>query len=198
MELHHVAVNTFPLLVFVPLALRRHAASRAAVGDDDAAAGDDAAAAKRPSATVMMAFIVALFAVLMATPPGRPMWKQSTLYFDFVRRVPHNIFPQPHVTAAHAIYAGPFMPGLYFALGKQNPYFVSETVVCDGDCQRRLLAQIETTKPEIAFLDYDMIRHLSYDQNNPVDAYFHDRYVACPPSDYEGLLVRAIDASWCP
>jgi hypothetical protein len=136
---------------------------------------------------------------LMMTPPGRPMWKQSTLYFDFVRRVSHDIFPQPRVAAARAIYAGPFMPGLYFALGKKNPYFVSETVVCDAACQRRLVAEIEATRPELAFLDYDMIRHLGYDErSNAVDAYFRDRYVACPPSDYEGLLVRAIDPSWCP
>ena len=190
MELRHVAVNAFPLIVFVPLALQRRAAG--------GPAPDAAAQAKRPSATVLMAIVVGLFVVLMATPRGRPMWKQSTLSFDFVRRVPHNIFPQPRVAAAHAIYAGPFMPGLYFAVGKKNPYFVSETVVCDGDCQRRLLAQLEAIKPEIAFLDYDMISHLGYDQNSPVDAYFRDRYVACPPSDYEGLLVRAIDASWCP
>ena len=190
MELHHVAVNSFPLMVFVPLALQRARAGRPAP--------DAAAAGKSPPAIAMMAFIVALFAVLMATPAGRPMWHQSTLYFDFVRRVPRNIFPQPRVAAARAIYAGPFMPGLYFALGKKNPYFVSETVVCDGDCQRRLLAQIEAIKPEIAFVHYEMVRHLGYDEHNPVDAYFRDRYVACPPSEYEGLLVRAIDASWCP
>jgi len=136
--------------------------------------------------------------VLMATPAGRPMWKQSTLYVDFVRRASRNIFPQPRVAAAHAIYAGPFMPGLYFALGKPNPFFVSETVVCDGVCQRRLIAQIQQVKPEIAFLDYDMIRHLSYDENSPVDVYFRDRYLACPGQEYEGLIVRALDAGWCP
>ena len=36
-------------------------------------------------------------------------------------------------------------------------------------------------RPEIAFLAYDMVRHLGYDQNNPVDDYFRERYVACPP-----------------
>jgi hypothetical protein len=43
-----------------------------------------------------------------------------------------------------------------------------------------------------------MIRHLAYDANNPVDDHFRERYVACPPSAYEGLIVRAVDASWCP
>ena len=71
------------------------------------------------------------------------MFKESTLYVDFIRHPSRNMFPQPRVAAAHAIYAGPFMPGLYFGLGKKNPYFVSETVVCNDECRRRLLAQLE-------------------------------------------------------
>ena len=190
LEARHVAVNAFPLLLFVPLALRAIADRRSPPAPP---------ARGRPlSAGVMMAMIVGPWALLLATPAGRPMWKESALYVDFVRRPSRNIFPQPRVAAAHAIYAGPFMPGLYFALGKANPFFVSETVVCDGVCQRRLIAQIQQVHPEIAFLDYDMIRHLHYDENNPVDAFFRDRYVACPRQDYEGLIVRAVDMGWCP
>ncbi|HEY7372869.1 MAG TPA: hypothetical protein VIF57_11955 [Polyangia bacterium] len=187
-EPHHVAVNAFPLIVFVPLLLQRRAAARPA----------PAAPPKVPPASLVMAIVVGMFAVLLATPIGRPIWRASTLYVDFIRRAPRNIFPQPRVAAARAIYAGPFLPGLYFALGKPNPYFVSETVVCNADCHARLLAQIEAIKPEIAFLDYEMVRHLGYDANNAVDDYFRDRYVACRQDDYEGLLVRAIDPSWCP
>jgi hypothetical protein len=90
------------------------------------------------------------------------------------------------------------MPGLYFNLRKKNPFFVSETVVCNEECRRRLVAQLEAIKPEIAFLNYEMIRHLGYDANNAVDAYFRDRYVQCPDTGYEGLIVRAIDPGWCP
>lgn len=192
-EAHHVAVNSFPLMVFVPFVLQRLSV-RTAAGKPAAAT----APSKPASPTAMMAIIVGMFALLMATPSGRPLWRQSTLYFDFIRRFPQNLFPQPRVAAAHAIYAGPFMPGLYFALGKKNPYFVSETIVCNDDCLRRLLAEIEAIKPEIAFLDYQLARHMRYDVNNRVDTYFRDRYVACPPSAYEGLLVRAIDSTWCP
>ena len=138
MEAHHVAVNSFPAMVFVPLARRRAAAKVAPAA---------ASPSKQPPAVVIMAVIVGMFAVLMATPVGRPMWRQSTLYFDFVDRMPRNLFPQPRVAAAHAIYAGPFMPGLYFALGKKNPYFVSETVVCNVDCRRRLLAEVQSIRP---------------------------------------------------
>jgi hypothetical protein len=90
------------------------------------------------------------------------------------------------------------MPGLYFGLGKKNPYFVSETVVCNDECRLRLRAQIDAVKPEIAFLDYEMIHHLGYDENNVVDGYFRNHYVLCPNQDYEGLLVRAVDSTWCP
>jgi hypothetical protein len=188
-DVHHVAVNAFPLIVFVPLALQRLRAARAPAA---------AAPGKAPPAAAVMAAVVAMFAILMATPAGRPLFHQSTLDVDFIRRAPRNVFPQPRVAAARAIYAGPFLPGFYFALGKKNPYFVSETVVCNGVCRDRLLAQLEAIKPEIAFLAYDMIAHLGYDANNPVDAYFRDRYVACPPSAYEGLIVRAVDPTWCP
>jgi hypothetical protein len=53
-------------------------------------------------------------------------------------------------------------------------------------------------RPELAFLDYDLVRHLGYDENNPIDTYFRDRYVQCPNEDYAGLIVRAIDPTWCP
>jgi hypothetical protein len=187
-EPHHVAVNSFPLLVFVPLALLRRAERPPAAPPPE-----------KLSAAATMAIVVGAFVLFaVATPPGRTLFKQSTLYVDFIRRTPRNIFPRPRVAAAHAIYAGPFMPGLYHALGKPNPFFVGETVVCNAACQRRLRAQLDKFRPEIAFLAYDMVRHLGYDQNNPVDDYFRERYVACRQDELEGLIIRAIDASWCP
>jgi hypothetical protein len=176
MEAHHAAVNSFPLVVFVPLALQRF----------------------EPRLQVAAAIVGASFVAFLLTPPLGPLFEESTLYVDFIRHPSRNIFPQPRVAAARAIYAGPFMPGLYFGLGKKNPYFVSETVVCNDDCRRRLLAQLDAVKPELAFLDYQLVRHLGYDENNPVDAYFRDRYVRCPNENYEGVIVRAIDSSWCP
>jgi hypothetical protein len=190
MDAHHAAVNSFPLAVFVPLALQQAAARRRMPGAPPAA--------EKFSATIMMAIVVATFMGFLVTPVGRPFFKASTLYVDFIRHPSRNLFPQPRVAAARAIYAGPFMPGFYFGLGKKNPYFLSETVVCNDDCRRRLVAQLDTVKPELAFLDYQLVRHLGYDENNAVDAYFRDRYVRCPNEDYEGLIVRAIDPTWCP
>lgn len=188
-EARHVAINSFPLFVFVPLAFRRYAA----LTPPSAAS----APSERLSSVTAMA-VSFMLGLAIAIPSGRPAFKESTLYVDFIRRVPRNLFPSPRVQAAPAIYAGPFMPGMYFALGKRNPFFVSETIVCDGACQARLLAQLVEVKPKIAFLDYAMVRHLGYDDDSPVDRYFRDRYVACRQDERVGVIVRAVDPSWCP
>jgi hypothetical protein len=107
-----------------------------------------------------------------------------------------KVVVKPRIAEARAIYAGPFLPGLYYLLGKKNPFFVSETVVCDDDCQRRLVAQLSQVKPELAFLDYDMIAHLNYPRTGPVDVYLRDHYAACP--SHGGIPVRAIAPAWCP
>ena len=189
LELLHVAGNSFPLFVFVPMALqRRPAGARAATTPPR----------EKFSAAAVTAIVVGVIAALLATPMGRPLFEKSTLYVDFIRREPRNVIPRPRVAAAHAVYAGPVMPGLYYEIGKKNPYAVSHTLVCNGDCRNRLLAQITEIKPEIALLAYRVARPFAYDENNVIDAYFRERYVMCPVSDPEGLIVRAIDASWCP
>ena len=175
------AINCFPLLVFVPLA-PRHAARRGRPGraaiTREAVGGRDDGDRRRHVRAVR------------DRDPARPVVIQAE---HAVRRLhparARNIFPQPRVAAAHAIYAGPFMPGLYHALGKPNPFFVAETVVCNAACQRRLRAQLDQVRPEIAFLAYDMVRHLGYDQNNPVDGYFRERYVGCRQDEFEGLII---------
>ena len=190
---HHVAINCFPLLVFVPLALQRHAArARPAPG-----AAPTHPRSCRRSRRWRSSSARSCCSRSRRRPAGRCS-SRARCTVDFIRRTPRNIFPQPRVAAAHAIYAGPFMPGLYHALGKPNPFFVAETVVCNATCQRRLRAQLDQVRPEIAFLAYEMVRHLGYDQNNPVDGYFRERYVACRQDEFEGLIIRAVDASWCP
>jgi hypothetical protein len=184
-DLAHVAINSFPLAVFVPLALQQDA-------------GQPQTPSGKPSALVTMSVMVGTFALILATPLGRAAWRTSTLYVDFVQRTSRNVFPQPQVAAAHAIYAGPFIPGLYFALGKKNPYFYSETLDCNDECRRRMLAEITEVRPEIAFLNYEMVGHMRYDQDNPVDRYLRDNYVLCPRNYYEGVVVRAVDPRWCP
>ncbi len=166
MESSHFAINVFPAIVFATLVLR----------------------------PAVIAPVLALSLVWVAAPGGAGFLAHSVLRADLLSRRPPPTLAQ-RVARAHAIYAGPFLPGVYYLLRKPNPFFVSETVVCNDECQQRLVAQLELVKPEIAFLDYQMISHLKYPQTGPVDVYLRDHYVPCPG---EGIPVRAIDRSWCP
>jgi hypothetical protein len=186
MEINHLAINGFPAILFIAVVVhdrleRRHREEKL-------------------SAEMTMAIVVAVFvATLIATPAGRGFFASSTFAVDILgRRSRGALFGSRRVGEAHAIYAGPFLPGLYFELEKKNPYFVSETIVCDDACQRQLVAEISATKPELAFLHYGMVRHLSYDPNSPVDVYLRERYVLCRGDNHGEMIVRAIDPSWCP
>jgi hypothetical protein len=186
MEIHHLAINSFPTIIFVSVVMHERL---------QRTGGPARLSAEATMAIVLGAFVVGL----VATPIGRDFWTFSPLYVDILKRRPRpTLFSNRRVAEAHAIYAGPFLPGLYFELKKKNPYFVSETIVCNDECQHRLVGELSATKPELAFFHYEMIRDLGYDQSSPVDLYFRERYVSCHGQNYGGLIVRASDASWCP
>jgi len=182
-ELNHVAINSFPAVVLIAVMVSR----RRGVPQTGPVAG---------SVTTMGA-VAAFFALLALLPAGRPFWRASTLYVDLLGRVSQTPIASPRLDAAHAIYAGPFLPGFYYLLGKKNPYFVSETVVCNLACQERLIAQLAAVRPELALLQYDMVSPLGYSPDSPVDRYLRDRYVLCA-GEFNGLTIRARDRSWCP
>ena len=110
---------------------------------------------------VLTSITGALLAWTAFTSAGAEFLATSALKVDLLGPRP-KAFSNPRIGAAHAIYAGPFLPGLYYLLKKNNPFFVSETVVCNDDCQRQLVAQLSQVKPELAFLDYEMVAHLDY------------------------------------
>ena len=185
MELHHLAINVFPAIVF----------GMAVVNDRITRDGRTA----NLSSEIAMAIVVAIYGLFcVATPVGTEYFRSSTLYVDLLGRESRILFSSPRIAEAHAIYAGPFLPGLYFQLDKKNPYFVSETIVCNQECQHRLVGQLSTTKPELAFLQYEMVRHLGYDENSPVDVYLREHYTVCTGPYYGGIIVRASQARWCP
>ncbi|HEY5089298.1 MAG TPA: glycosyltransferase family 39 protein [Polyangia bacterium] len=185
MELHHLAINVFPAIVF----------GMAVVNDRITRDGRTA----NLSSEIAMAIVVAIYGLFcVATPVGTEYFRSSTLYVDLLGRESRILFSSPRIAEAHAIYAGPFLPGLYFQLDKKNPYFVSETIVCNQECQHRLVGQLSTTKPELAFLQYEMVRHLGYDENSPVDVYLREHYTLCTGDYYGGMIVRASEARWCP
>ncbi|HVY36556.1 MAG TPA: hypothetical protein VHM31_01435 [Polyangia bacterium] len=183
MEASHFAINAFPAIVFGVFILH-----------DRVVRPRGAAGIQLPAALVMAMTLAFLLVWTGMTADGAAYGEVSVLQADLLGKRPKPII-KPRVAQAHAIYAGPFLPGLYYLLGKKNPFFVSETVVCDEACQRRLVTQLENLKPEIAFVDYEMISKLHYTQEGPVDAYLREHYVPCPA---DGIPVRAVDPSWCP
>jgi hypothetical protein len=182
MEPAHFATNAFPIVVFASVVLGRRF-SRSLVEEGFRAV------------LVMGGVTIALIVWTVASPAGAEFFSESTLSVDLLGHRP-KAFTSPRIAAARAIYAGPFLPGLYYLLGKKNPFFVSETVVCDEACHRQLIAELAAVRPELVFLDYAMVRPLSYNENAPVDAYLRAHYVAC--SGYGEMTVRAADARFCP
>jgi hypothetical protein len=182
MELRHFAINAFPTIVSVALIAPRLLAR-----------------ARRPPIWAAGAALMGVAATaagwIALTPAGHAYLSRSALAVDLLHP-PREVFANPRVAEARAIYAGPFLPGLYYLLGKRNPYFVSETVVCDDGCQRRLVAELQSVRPELAFLNYAMIAHLGYDQSAPADAYLKQHYARC--ADRGFFQVLALNPAGCP
>jgi hypothetical protein len=187
MELNHFAINVFPTVIFLSLVVRRRLAERAPQTSREGLGFSPALA--------LASVTGALLAWTAFTSAGAEFLTTSALKADLLRHQP-TAFGNPRIAAAHAIYAGPFLPGLYYLLKKNNPFFVSETIVCNDDCQRQLVAQLSQVKPELAFLDYDMVAHLDYPLTGPVDVYLREHYTACPGKG--DIAVRAIAPGWCP
>jgi hypothetical protein len=182
LELHHVAINAFPAVLFAAVALHRRLAGAGRL-------------LAFPGEAVLGTVAATLIGWTIASPVGAGFFASSALSVDLLGRGP-KISVSPRVEAAHAIYAGPFLPSLYYLFGKKNPFFVSETVVCDDACQRRLVGELEAVRPEVAYLNYEMIQHLAYNQDAPVDSFLRRHYVRCPDRGF--FEIRAIAPGWCP
>ena len=189
MELNHFAINAFPTVIFLSIAAHR------LLERPQTPAGHLGGQLGFLPAVALATITGALLAWTVLTPAGAEFRSMSALGPDPLGDRSRAL-SNPRIAAAHAIYAGPFLPGLYYLLKKNNPFFVSETVVCNDECQRQLVAQLSQVKPELAFLDYDMIAHLNYPQTGPVDVYLRDHYTACP--GHRDVEVRAIAPAWCP
>ena len=182
MELSHFAINSFPLVVFTFFVIHERIARPRERGEI--------------SPALVTAMFVGTILVWTATTAAGARWAEvSVWHADILGRRPKMVV-RPRIAQAHAIYAGPFLPGLYYLFKKKTPFFVSETVVCDDACQRRLVVQLSEVNPELAFLDYDMIARLNYPQTGPVDLYLRDHYTACPSRG--SIPIRAIAPEWCP
>lgn len=76
------------------------------------------------------------------------------------------------------IYAGPFMPGLYFELKKKNPtpYGILVTNHQTEEQIKEAAEKIEQNPPLCAIINYQMVNKFKHNINNPVDIFILNNY----------------------
>lgn len=88
-----------------------------------------------------------------------------------------------------SLYAGPFMPGMYYEARRLNPtpYPVLLTGLNTASQFARARAELQAVPPECAVVNYAMVRRFNYDRNNPVDDFIRMNYE--PFYAYQNVLV---------
>ncbi len=76
------------------------------------------------------------------------------------------------------LYAGPFLPGLYFETGMMNPTPYSFLITNHQTESQFAEAKniLAKTRPRCAILNYTMVKGFRYNQDNPVDGFIRDNY----------------------
>lgn len=83
-----------------------------------------------------------------------------------------------HCADSDFIYAGPFLPGIYFEARKLNPSRYS-WLITNHHTKEQLdeaVYNIKKNNPSCAILNYNMVKKYKYDFNNPVDNYIFSNY----------------------
>jgi Dolichyl-phosphate-mannose-protein mannosyltransferase len=91
-----------------------------------------------------------------------------------------------------SIYAGPFLPGIYYELRLQNSTSFSYLLTNFNTPEQFLKAreQLEIAQPDCAILYHGNVAHFNYNANNPVEEFFSSHYTEHKVSDNTRLLVR--------
>lgn len=109
----------------------------------------------------------------------------------------YNKFKTANIQRAKSIYAGPYLPAVYYYAGKTNSYSLSHIDISDKANVTKIFHEIIKTKPEIAFINYDIIRKLNYNRNNAVDNYIRRNYTRCNKT-IMGTLIYVVSEDYCP
>jgi hypothetical protein len=77
-----------------------------------------------------------------------------------------------------SVYAGPFLPGMYYETGKLNP--TKFTVLLTGyNTDQQFSAaydELNAARPECVIANYAMVGKFNYSKDNPVDKFILDNY----------------------
>jgi hypothetical protein len=162
-DLTHVTQNLFPLIALLP-----------------------AMAAGRPSFTdaqvaKQAAVLAGLLAPLLLLAPMR--WSNDQSRQELLRAV------SAQCGGSQYLYAGPFIPELYFETGKLNPtrFSVLLTGLNTPAQFRDAAGALALAAPKCALTDYALASKFGYSLDNPVDRYLASHYV--PAAQWGGRLV---------
>lgn len=92
---------------------------------------------------------------------------------------PSSMTQSSLIEDANYIYAGPFLPGFYFETNKVNPYAYPFMLNCNDACQASMFNTFMETQPEVAILNYRMVKKFDYSIENPLDSYILNNYKKC-------------------
>lgn len=153
----HTLILMFPTLALAPAAseaLRRRGASRVR----HVYAG---------AAVLASAFLLTV--CIVATPWLRPVRDMTTGMAPLLK------FVDDHCAS---LYAGPWLPGLYFEARKNKPISYPWLITGINPPGQFLQArdQLEAAKPQCAVVEYEVVKKFGYDQNNPVDRFIRANY----------------------
>ena len=149
----HILINSFPLIILIFYYIEK--------------------SFSKVIAEYRLAWMAGLFGAVLLIGAGLSFWVDSRLsaytgrVFDALGKI----------TAGENIYAGPFLPGLYFELKKPNPYptSVPETVAGNAELRDDALSLIRNIKPKFALTNYGMLSGLNYEPT-ALDGYVRENY----------------------
>lgn len=156
-DIYHIALAIFPLYALFPLALKRiKLFHKSAVFGFSALSG--------------LAILIILKPVVLSLfmyPPFYTLEKSNTILF-IKEQCPGEY-----------IYAGPFLPGIYFETRKLNPtpYPVLITGIQTNEQFKEAVRSLKTFQPLCAVLNYAIVEKFNYDKNNPVDNFIKNNYL---------------------
>lgn len=91
---------------------------------------------------------------------------------------------------ANSIYAGPFLPSVYFELRKPNPFTAANNMVlCNATCQAETVATFQQVQPDYAIVNYALVEKYHYQASQPIDRYIQQHYSLCHTPSLSGMQV---------
>lgn len=153
----HVGIAIFPILVLIPVAVD---------------------ALKNEKQIIKLAcgflFFIATWLIMY------PSIKYVTTFplFYSVKDTGAIEYIKQHCDDKYDLYAGPFMPGMYYETGKLNPTSYPWLITNHHTKKQfaHALTQLELHKPKCAVTDYKNVQKFRCTQNNLVGAYIQKNY----------------------